>query len=41
MPKMNRAVLFDGSVLHSSSKPIQTARRIVLNVNLIHEDTKI
>ena len=41
IPKMNRAVLFDGSVLHSSSKPIQTARRIVLNVNLIHEETKI
>ena len=34
-PKENRAVLFDGSILHSSSKPIEFARRIVLNINLI------
>ena len=33
-PKENRAVLFDGGLLHSSSKPIKFARRIVLNVNL-------
>ena len=32
-PKENRAVLFDGSILHSSSKPIKFARRIVLNIN--------
>jgi len=31
-PKENRAVLFDGSILHSSSKPIEFARRIVLNI---------
>ena len=34
-PKENRAVLFDGSILHSSSKPIEFPRRIVLNINLI------
>ena len=34
-PKGNRAVLFDGSILHSSSKPIEFTRRIVLNINLI------
>ena len=34
-PKENRAVLFDGSILHSSSKPIEFSRRIVLNINLI------
>ena len=37
-PKGNRAVLFDGSLLHSSSKPIEFARRIVLNINLIDEE---
>tara|TARA_R110002020_G_scaffold3778_1_gene16792 strand:+ start:3335 stop:3910 length:576 start_codon:yes stop_codon:yes gene_type:complete len=38
-PKENRAVLFDGSLLHSSSKPVNFARRIVLNINLsINED---
>ena len=34
-PKENRAVLFDGSILHSSSKPINFARRIMLNINLV------
>ena len=34
-PKENRAILFDGSILHSSSKPIKFARRIVLNINLV------
>ena len=34
-PKENRAVLFDGSILHSSSKPIKFPRRIVLNINLV------
>ena len=33
-PKENRAVLFDGSILHSSSKPVEFAKRIVLNINL-------
>ena len=33
-PKMNKAVLFDGSILHSSSKPVTYGRRIVLNINL-------
>ena len=38
-PRENRAVLFDGNLLHSSSKPVNFARRIVLNVNLkINED---
>ena len=35
IPKENRAVLFDGSILHSSSKPIEFPRRIVLNINLV------
>lgn len=35
-PKENRAVLFDGSILHSSSKPIKFSRRIVLNINLVN-----
>ena len=35
--KENRAVLFDGSILHSSSKPIKFARRIVLNIDLMKE----
>mgnify|MGYP003149380585 CR=1 FL=1 len=34
IPKENRAVLFDGDLLHSSSKPINYSRRIVLNINL-------
>ena len=34
-PKENRAVLFDGSILHSSSKPVEFAKRIVLNINLM------
>ena len=37
-PKENRAVLFDGSILHSSSKPIEFSRRIVLNINLVEEE---
>jgi len=34
-PKENRAILFDGLIPHSSSKPIEFARRIVLNINLV------
>ena len=34
-PKGNRAVLFDGLILHSSSKPNEFARRIVLTINLV------
>ena len=37
-PKANRAVLFDGSILHSSSKPVSFARRISLNINLVDEE---
>jgi len=33
-PKKNRAVLFDGDIYHSSSKPKKNSRRIVLNINL-------
>jgi hypothetical protein len=36
-PEENKAVLFDGSVFHSSSKPIKNNRRIVLNINLENE----
>ena len=34
-PKENRAVLFNGSILHSSSKPVKFARRIILNINFV------
>jgi len=37
-PKGNRAVLFDGATLHSSSKPIEFAKRTVLNINLVDEE---
>ena len=33
-PKENRAILFDGLIPHSSSKPIKFSRRIILNINL-------
>ena len=33
-PEENKAVLFDGSIFHSSSKPVINNRRIVLNINL-------
>ena len=34
LPKENSAILFDGLIRHSSSKPVEFARRIVLNINL-------
>ena len=37
-PKINRGVMFDGTILHSSSKPVKYGRRIVLNINL--QETK-
>jgi hypothetical protein len=37
-PRTNRAVLFDGNTLHSSSKPIRFSRRIALNINLVDEE---
>lgn len=36
-PLANRACLFDGSILHSSSTPSKTSRRIALNINIILE----
>jgi hypothetical protein len=36
-PKKNKAVLFDGEIFHSSSKPIENSRRVVLNINLENE----
>ena len=35
-PEKNSAIMFDGSVMHSGSKPIEYARRIVLNINLTY-----
>lgn len=32
-PKKNRAVLFDGSIFHSSSTPSQVSQRVALNIN--------
>ena len=32
-PKANSAVLFDGSIMHSSSTPCKNSRRIALNIN--------
>ena len=40
MPKTNRAILFDGSVFHASSKPVKIPKRIVLNINLIKKENK-
>ena len=34
-PKENRAILFDGSIPHSSSKPNEFVKRIVLTINLV------
>jgi hypothetical protein len=36
-PEGNKAVLFDGSIMHSSSTPINHEKRIALNINLILE----
>ena len=33
-PLFNSAVMFDGSLSHSSSKPLKTIRRMVLNINV-------
>jgi hypothetical protein len=33
-PEKNKAVLFDGEIFHSSSKPFKKSKRIVLNINL-------
>ena len=34
-PQKNRAVLFEGNIYHSSSKPIKYQNRIILNINFI------
>jgi hypothetical protein len=33
-PKQGRILMFDGSVLHASCNPIETKKRIVLNIDL-------
>ena len=33
-PVFNKAVFFDGTTYHSSSKPVKSDRRIVLNLNV-------
>ena len=33
-PEKNKAILFDGNIMHSSSKPLRNIRRIVLNINI-------
>jgi hypothetical protein len=38
-PEENSAILFDGSLKHSSSKPYMYDRRIVLNINLQNHNT--
>ena len=40
-PVKNRAVLFDGSIYHSSSKPIKYQNRIILNINFIEKNVSI
>ena len=37
-PKPNRAILFDGMILHNSSTPTKTSKRIALNINFNHID---
>ena len=32
-PKQGRAVIFDGRIYHSSSSPVQSQKRIVINFN--------
>jgi len=39
-PEENSAILFEGNIRHSSSKPIKYDRRIILNVNLVEEFVK-
>jgi hypothetical protein len=34
-PKSNLAVFFNGNILHSSSSPKNTSRRIAININII------
>lgn len=36
-PSANKAILFNGSIPHSSSTPIQNSKRVALNINLILE----
>lgn len=36
-PSANKAVLFDGSIFHSSSTPVNYSKRIALNINFILE----
>lgn len=40
-PKENRAVLFDGSLLHAASNPAKTFFRIVMNVDVRPEFTPV
>lgn len=39
-PEENKAILFDGSIYHSSSKPIKYSKRIILNINLENGNNK-
>lgn len=34
-PKANRALIIDGSQYHTASNPIETTRRVILNVNYV------
>lgn len=34
-PKANRLIWFDGFVYHTASNPIETTRRVILNINLM------
>ena len=33
-PQFNKAIFFDGNIYHSSSKPVKSDRRVVLNLNV-------
>jgi len=40
-PEENSAILFEGNIKHSSSKPIKYDRRIILNINLVSAKNNI
>jgi len=37
-PKKGRCLVFDGNILHASSNPIESEVRLIMNIDLAHED---
>ncbi len=40
-PKRNRAIYFDGLILHSSSKPVNNAARVIMNIDICGVNEKL